>query len=354
VKGSKNKHPNMKATVLCLSLLVTIAAGQYFTYNAINSATIKDIIQDEWEAFKSMFGKKYSNETEEVFRMKIFLENKRKIARHNVRAANGFHSYHLAMNHFGDLLHHEFVRLMNGYKPHLRLHTYNASTFLTPHHIDLPKQVDWRKHGYVTDVKDQGQCGSCWAFSSTGALEGQHFRKTGKLISLSEQNLVDCSKKFGNNGCEGGLMDNAFSYIRHNHGLDTEKSYPYEAHNGRCRFHKTDVGATDTGFVDIEAGNEKKLMEAVGTVGPVSVAIDASHESFQFYSHGVYDEPECSSEELDHGVLVVGYGTDSSGNDYWIVKNSWSEKWGEKGYIRMARNKNNQCGIAAAASYPLV
>ncbi|XP_053202622.1 procathepsin L-like [Panonychus citri] len=324
--------------------------------NGINSVSgsFKDILVDEWEVFKSQFNKRYSNETEEYFRMKIFLENKRKIARHNVRAANGMHSYHLSMNHFGDLLHHEFVTLMNGYKAHLRLHIYNATTFLTPHHVSLPKSIDWREKGYVTEVKDQGQCGSCWAFSSTGALEGQHFRKTGKMVSLSEQNLVDCSKKFGNNGCEGGLMDNAFSYIRHNHGIDTEQSYPYLAHNGRCHFHPKDIGATDSGFVDIDAGNETKLMEAIATVGPVSVAIDASHESFQFYSHGVYDEKECSSEDLDHGVLAVGYGTDAEGNDYWIVKNSWSEKWGEKGYIKMARNKKNQCGIASSASYPLV
>lgn len=124
--------------------------------------------------------------------------------------------------------------------------------------------------------------------------------------------------------------------------------------NGRCRFHKRDIGATDSGFVDIETGNETKLMEAIAAVGPVSVAIDASHESFQFYSHGVYDELECDPEELDHGVLAVGFGTTSAGKDYWIVKNSWSTKWGEKGYVRMARNKKNQCGIATSASYPLV
>ncbi|XP_015790859.1 cathepsin L1 [Tetranychus urticae] len=329
--------------------------GSKFTsnYNSINTGNVKDLLQDEWEAFKSMYGKQYSNETEEYFRMKIFMENKRKIARHNIRAANGFHTYHLTMNHFGDLLHHEFVKLMNGFKAHLRLHTYNASTFLTPHNVALPKSVDWREKGYVTEVKNQGQCGSCWAFSTTGALEGQNYRKSGKLVSLSEQNLVDCSKKFGNNGCEGGLMDNAFSYIRHNHGIDTESAYPYDGKDERCRFTRKDIGATDTGFVDIEAGSEQKLMEAVATVGPVSVAIDASHESFQFYSHGIYDEPECSSEELDHGVLVVGYGSDKGG-DYWIVKNSWSETWGEKGYIKMTRNKQNQCGIASSASYPLV
>ncbi|KAG0410025.1 hypothetical protein HPB47_012847, partial [Ixodes persulcatus] len=201
-----------------------------------------------------------------------------------------------------------------------------GSTYLEPENIEdfsLPKTVDWRTKGAVTPVKNQGQCGSCWAFSATGSLEGQHFRKTGSMVSLSEQNLVDCSIDFGNNGCEGGLMDNAFKYIRANKGIDTEKSYPYNGTDGTCHFKKSAVGATDSGFVDIRQGSETQLKKAVATVGPISVAIDASHQSFQFYSDGVYDEPECDSEALDHGVLVVGYGT-FNGTDYWLVKNSLS------------------------------
>lgn len=139
-------------------------------------------------------------------------------------------------------------------------------------------------------------------------------------------------------------MDNAFRYIKANGGVDTEESYPYNAHENTCHFKRSDVGETDKGFVDVPAGSERALKKAVATVGPVSVAIDASHTSFQFYSHGVYDEPECDPEGLDHGVLVVGYGSED-GQDYWLVKNSWSEHWGDGGYIRMARNKNNQCGM---------
>ena len=146
--------------------------------------------------------------------------------------------------------------------------------------------LDWRTKGYVTPIKDQGQCGSCWAFSSTGSLEGQHFAKSGQLVSLSEQNLVDCSKKQGNMGCNGGLMDYAFEYIKVNNGIDTESSYTYEARDGACRFKAADVGATDTGFTDITSGDETALQTAVANVGPISVAIDASHSSFQLYRRG--------------------------------------------------------------------
>jgi len=312
-----------------------------------------EVVNDEWMTWKLFHAKNYSGPVEDKFRLKIFMENKAKIAKHNALFHEGRKSYSLKMNNFGDLLHHEFVGIMNGYNYDQKQQLNDGFTQIPPAHVELPEEVDWRSHGAVTDVKDQGQCGSCWAFSSTGALEGQHFRKTGKLVSLSEQNLVDCSTNFGNNGCNGGLMDNAFRYIKANGGIDTETSYPYDGEDEQCHFSRGSIGATDKGFVDVKQGDEDALKAAIATVGPVAVAIDASHPTFQFYNHGVYDEKDCSPTNLDHGVLAVGYGTEG-GDDYWLVKNSWSTKWGLDGYIKMSRNKNNQCGIASCASYPVV
>lgn len=307
----------------------------------------------DWEEFKNLFKKEYKDFKEEMKRFGIFVENLLFVNKHNKQAADGKKSYTVGINKYADLSTEEFVKQRNGYR--MRTNQSEGVTFLAPNFVNIPNSVDWRTKGYVTPVKDQGQCGSCWSFSSTGALEGQHMRKTGKLVSLSEQNLVDCSKEWGNNGCEGGLMDNAFKYIRDNHGIDTESSYPYTAEEHTCHFKKSAVGATDKGFVDIESGSESKLKAAVATAGPVSVAIDAGHKSFQLYREGVYFEPECSSSQLDHGVLVVGYGTDEASNkDYWIVKNSWNTVWGNQGYVWMARNEDNNCGIASQASYPLV
>jgi len=306
-----------------------------------------------WNTFKQTHGKTYATQEEEIARFNIFVENQRAIDAHNEEFKAGKHTFQLAMNKFGDMTNEEFRTTMNGYKG-LSSASSSADAVYQATVGDLPDSVDWRTKGYVTEVKDQKQCGSCWAFSATGSLEGQHFKKSGKLVSLSEQNLVDCSQKQGNQGCNGGWMDQAFTYIKVNKGVDTEQSYPYTAKDGKCSFNAANVGANDTGFTDIKKGNEADLTSAIATVGPISVAIDASKSSFQFYSKGVYYERRCSATSLDHGVLAVGYGVQDDGTKYYIVKNSWGADWGDKGYLLMSRDKNNNCGIATSASYPLV
>lgn len=316
-----------------------------------SAASIFDVTMDvHWSNYKTVHGKNYGKE--ESIRRLIWEANMKYINQHNEEATNGVHTYTLAMNKYGDMTSEEFGAMFNGYNKTGEIKQRLGQAYKLSGSAN-PDSVDWRTQGYVTPVKDQGQCGSCWAFSAVASLEGQHFKASNQLVSLSEQNLVDCSKKQGNQGCNGGLMDQAFDYIKVNKGIDTEASYKYTARDGRCAFNAATVGATDTGFVDIPAGDESALTDALATIGPISVAIDASHSSFQLYSKGIYNEKRCSSTQLDHGVTAVGYGSNADG-DFYIVKNSWATVWGMEGYILMSRNNKNQCGIASAASYPLV
>ncbi|CAF3576687.1 unnamed protein product [Rotaria sp. Silwood1] len=310
-------------------------------------------LNQHWKLWKEANNKRYSD-AEEHFRRATWESNLKNVQEHNLQADLGVHTYWLGMNKFADLTVTEFAKMMKNYNIEIRSqHNKGRHEFTRNPTVKLPDTVDWRDKGYVTPVKEQGQCTSDWAFSATGSLEGQHFNATGKLVSLSEQNLVDCSDKQGNMGCVGGEVDQAFQYIKDNGGIDTEDSYPYEDDDNQCRFKVENVGATVTGFINIQSKNESALQEAVATIGPISAAIDASHNSFQLYKHGVYHEPFCSQIHLNLAVLVVGYGTDS-GKDYWLVKNSWGVNWGDQGYIKMTRNKRNECGIATSASYPLV
>ena len=333
--------------VVVVALVAVVSAKPYLVANNINAE-----LNGEWEKFKTAHAKVYKPQ-DELMRRLIWEENLRFIQTHNLAADRKEKSFFVGMNEYSDMTPSEFVAKFNGYRGTAANRTKGSSYLGSSTPTAVPETVDWRPKGYVTPVKNQQQCGSCWAFSTTGSLEGQMFKKTGKLVSLSEQNLVDCSAKYGNNGCEGGLMDNAFRYIKANGGIDTEACYPYKAIDARCHYKSSCKSGEDTGFTDIPEGDEKSLQHAAATVGPISVAIDASHPSFQAYRTGVYEEPECSSTQLDHGVLVVGYGT-HEGKDYWLVKNSWGPTWGMNGYIMMSRNKNNQCGIATQASYPLV
>ncbi|XP_054662344.1 cathepsin K isoform X2 [Grus americana] len=303
----------------------------------------------QWNLWKKTYGKQYNGEVDEVARRLIWEKNLKYINSHNLEHALGIHTFELAMNHLGDMTSEEVARTMTGLKvPHGRPRR-NETLYVPDWTERVPAAVDWRKKGYVTPVKNQGQCGSCWAFSSVGALEGQLKRKTGKLLSLSPQNLVDCVTN--NDGCGGGYMTNAFEYVRQNRGIDSEDAYPYVGQDESCMYNPRGKAAKCRGYREIPEGNEKALKRAVARIGPVSVGIDASLPSFQFYSRGVYYDESCNAENINHAMLAVGYGT-QKGTKYWIIKNSWGEEWGNKGYVLLARNMNNACGIANLASFP--
>ncbi|KAM9999217.1 hypothetical protein ACTFIZ_002783 [Dictyostelium cf. discoideum] len=207
-----------------------------------------------------------------------------------------------------------------------------------------PASIDWRTWGMVNKVKNQGGCGSCYTFSAVGALESHYFRKYNTMLDLSEQNLVDCTSKYGNGGCSGGWMHNCFKYILENGGINQQHNYLYEARVGQCRYNSRDAQSRLSKYVMIPRDDEEALADAVASVGPVSVAYDASTREFMYYQGGIYHSENCDKFRTTHAVVVVGYGTES-GVPYWTIKNSWGEAWGEKGYFRMRRNTNNKCGV---------
>jgi C1A family cysteine protease len=287
--------------------------------------------------------------TERDYRNTVFNANVAKIIAHNT----GNSSWTMAVNKFADLTGDEFKSMYAGglRKRKRSLRRQADAIFNTTAN---PPSVDWTTKGAVTPVKNQQQCGSCWAFSTTGSVEGAWFLAKGTLPSLSEQQLVDCSDAEGNQGCNGGLMDYAFEYIINNKGITTEAAYPYTAQDGTCVSQGKPVAATLSGYKDVVANSEVALETAI-VQQPVSIAVEADQSVFQFYSGGVMDSA-CGTQ-LDHGVLAVGYGVDS-GKEYYKVKNSWGESWGEKGYIRLGRgakfNPSGQCGIQMEPSYPVV
>jgi len=253
---------------------------------------------------------------------------------------------HLTAEEFKDFYHLGSLR-----PPFLR--SVAESVHAEPKDVSsLPASIDWSTKGAVTPVKNQGSCGSCWTFSTTGSLEGAYYLKYGTLLSFSEQQLVSCDNKDGNMGCNGGWMDTAFTYVKTNGGLPTEANYPYTSGNGAtgtCVAGKPLVaGVAPKSFTDVQVNSVSALQSAVAQQ-PVSVAIEADQTAFQFYNSGVLTSG--CGQTLDHGVLVVGYGT-LNGVDYWKVKNSWGPTWGQDGYILIQRSSANLCGILSAASYP--
>jgi C1A family cysteine protease len=253
----------------------------------------------------------------------------------------------MGLNQFADLTETEYKKLL-GYKSALKSST-------NYHSIESnganPASVDWRGKA-VTPVKNQGQCGSCWAFSTTGSVEGLYALTQGTLKSFSEQQLVDCAKSGpdGNQGCNGGEMDLAFTYLETNK-LETEADYPYQGTDDSCAYDASKGVFSVKGFVDVPQNSTQQLENAVAK-GPVSVAIEADSFVFQLYFGGIIKSESCGTD-LDHGVLVVGYGTEA-GQDYWILKNSWGSSWGENGFFRIAKGGDGPgiCGLQLSASYP--
>ncbi|OAY60914.1 senescence-specific cysteine protease SAG39 [Manihot esculenta] len=329
-----------------------ISLALIFILGALASQAIARTLQDalmyeKHEEWMTRYGRVYKDASEKEMRYQIFKKNVERIESFNKASGK---TYKLGVNKFADLTNEEFKTTRNRFKGHMC--SAQAGPFKYENVSAVPSSMDWRKKGAVTAIKDQGQCGSCWAFSAVAAVEGVTQLSTGKLISLSEQELVDCDTKGEDQGCQGGLMDDAFKFTEQNHGLTTEANYPYEGSDGTCNTQKeANHAAKITGYEDVPANNEAALMKAVAKQ-PVAVAIDASGYEFQFYSSGIFTG-SCGTE-LDHGVAAVGYG-ESNGMNYWLVKNSWGTQWGEEGYIRMQKDidaKEGLCGIAMQASYP--
>ena len=309
----------------------------------------------DWEHFihfQEKFNKKYNSMVETSTRFEIFSKNIRDIFSHNLDHTQNFT---MGINQFTDLTPDEFkAQYIHGLRElHSEVGSYNCKVF-TSKATGVPETVDWRTNGAVTSVKDQGQCGSCWTFSSTGAVEGAWAIAKKQLIDLSEQELVDCATGFayGSHGCSGGQMEGAFKYVIEN-GQCSFSSYPYNAKDGSCH---SCVSVVEMSSCSDVAPNDQISLKGAVAQQPVSIAIEADTRYFQSYSGGVLTSSSCGTN-LDHGVLIVGYGTEN-GQKYWLVKNSWGTTWGENGYVKIARsdstNDKGICGIAMDPSFPSV
>ncbi|GLT29569.1 hypothetical protein SLA2020_044270 [Shorea laevis] len=306
-------------------------------------------IAEKYQSWMSQYGRIYPNSAEKELRLKIFKDNLEFIEKFN---SKGNRTFKLGLNQFSDLTNEEFKALYTGYKIPPNSDSSKTTAFRHESVTDIPSSKDWTKEGAVNSIKNQGQCGCCWAFSAVAAVEGITKINSGQLPSLSEQQLVDCVED--NHGCKGGWMTTAFEYIRDNQGIASEESYPYEAMDGTCQAEKATAAASISGFQEVTPNDEEALLKAVSQQ-PVSIAIEGSGYYFKNYESGVLTAGECGNN-LDHAVTLVGYGTTEDGTKYWLIRNSWGETWGESGYMRIQRDagvSGGLCGLAMKPSYPV-
>lgn len=310
----------------------------------------------EFQEFQLTHNKIYKDENELQTRQRIFEVNKKIIDEHNKRFAKGLETYEMGVNKFTDLSPSEFQNRM--LKNHRKNKTDRNNNYkgrfssYSPTNHDIPESIDWVEKGAVTPAKDQGNCGSCWAFAAVATLEGQYFLTTGELLNFSEQNLLDCASKgdYDNDGCNGGFSEEALKYVLDNDGIQTGDTYKYETREDKCRYREEYRGTEIEDYVYSEPNDENLLANLVAEKGPVAVYMNSTF--LKQYERGVYNGP-CNNN-TNHAVTLVGYGHDTNGGDYWLVKNSWGEDWGENGYLRIARNKENLCGIANKVTYPII
>ncbi|RCV33154.1 hypothetical protein SETIT_7G059700v2 [Setaria italica] len=345
------------ASLAVALLFASLLAGTVFSDDIIPIMRIP--LLERFHAWQAEYNRTYATPEEFQYRFKVYCENVKFIETMN-RAGS---SYELGENQFTDLTQEEFEdmylmklnEVASAPEAMGQLGTMNAGGTSGGGNTDeAPNYVDWRTKGAVTPVKDQQQCGSCWAFAAVASIEGVHKIKTGRLVSLSEQEIVDCDRGGNDHGCHGGYPSSAMAWVARNGGLTTESDYPYVGRQGQCRRDKLGHhAATIRGVWAVQRNNEAMLERAVAGQ-PVAVSINASR-AFQFYKRGVFSGP-CNTS-LNHAVTVVGYGADPDGRKYWIVKNSWGQTWGENGYVRLERrvsSREGMCGIAMEPYYPVM